>query len=53
MLAITVPAVPFKTFRDTLLLDEYIRNGQIRKGQLLALTAFGSGFTWGSTLVRY
>lgn len=36
-----------------LLLDEYTRNGQIQRGQLLAFTAFGSGFTWGAALVRY
>jgi 3-oxoacyl-[acyl-carrier-protein] synthase-3 len=36
-----------------LLLDEYIRNGQIQRGNLLVFTAFGSGFTWGANLVRY
>jgi 3-oxoacyl-[acyl-carrier-protein] synthase III len=36
-----------------LLLDEFSRNGQIRRGQLLVFVAFGSGFTWGVALVRY
>ncbi len=36
-----------------LLLDEYIRNGQIQPGQLIVLTAFGAGFTWGTVLLRY
>ena len=36
-----------------LLLDEYIRNGSIRRGDLLVFVAFGSGFTWGTSLVRY
>jgi len=35
------------------LLDENIRNGKIRRGQLLVFTAFGSGFTWGAVLARY
>jgi len=36
-----------------LALDEAIRDGRIRPGQLLLLEAFGSGFTWGSALVRW
>ena len=36
-----------------LALDEAIRDGRIRKGDLLLLEAFGGGFTWGSALVRY
>jgi 3-oxoacyl-[acyl-carrier-protein] synthase-3 len=36
-----------------LLLDEHIRSGQIKRGDLLVFVAFGSGFTWGSALVRY
>jgi 3-oxoacyl-[acyl-carrier-protein] synthase-3 len=35
------------------LLDENVRNGKIKRGQLLVFTAFGSGFTWGAVLVRY
>lgn len=36
-----------------LLLDEHIRSGQIKRGDLLVFVAFGSGFTWGAALVRY
>ncbi len=36
-----------------LALDCAIRDGRIRRGELLLLEAFGGGFTWGSALVRY
>jgi 3-oxoacyl-[acyl-carrier-protein] synthase-3 len=36
-----------------LALDEGIRSGRIRRGQLILLEAFGGGFTWGSALIRY
>jgi len=36
-----------------LALDRAVRDGRIRRGQLLILEAFGGGFTWGSSLVRY
>ena len=36
-----------------LLLDEFTRNGTIKRGDLLLCVAFGSGFTWGGTLIRY
>ncbi len=36
-----------------LALDCAVRDGRIRKGELLLLEAFGGGFTWGSALVRY
>jgi 3-oxoacyl-[acyl-carrier-protein] synthase-3 len=35
-----------------LALDEAIRDGRIKRGDLLMLEAFGGGFTWGSALVR-
>ena len=35
------------------LLDEVNRAGEIREGQLLLLASFGSGFTWGSALIRW
>jgi 3-oxoacyl-[acyl-carrier-protein] synthase-3 len=35
-----------------LALDEGVRSGQIKAGQLILLEAFGGGFTWGSALVR-
>lgn len=34
-------------------LDVAIRDGRIKRGDLLLLEAFGGGFTWGSALVRY
>lgn len=36
-----------------LLLDEAVRGGLIQAGDLLLLAAFGSGFTWGTALVRW
>lgn len=36
-----------------LLLDENYRSGKLQRGDLLLLIAFGSGFTWGSALVRW
>ncbi|HTV78166.1 MAG TPA: beta-ketoacyl-ACP synthase III [Steroidobacteraceae bacterium] len=36
-----------------LALDVGVRDGRIRRGDLLLLEAFGGGFTWGSALVRY
>ena len=36
-----------------LALDIGVRDGRIKRGQLLLLEAFGGGFTWGSALVRY
>ena len=34
-----------------LALDEGVRSGNIKPGQLVLLEAFGGGFTWGSALV--
>lgn len=34
-------------------LDEAVRDGRIKREQLLLLEAFGGGWTWGSTLVRF
>ncbi|VFP80624.1 beta-ketoacyl-ACP synthase III [Candidatus Erwinia haradaeae] len=34
-------------------LDTAVRDNRIQRGQLLLLEAFGSGFTWGSALVRF
>jgi 3-oxoacyl-[acyl-carrier-protein] synthase III len=36
-----------------LALDIGVRDGRIKRGQLLLLEAFGGGFTWGSALIRY
>ena len=34
-----------------MLLDEGVRDGRIRGGDLVAMTSFGSGFSWTSALV--
>lgn len=34
-------------------LDESVRSGRIKRGDLVALTSFGSGFTWASALLRW
>ncbi len=34
-------------------LDVAVRDGTIKRGDLLLLVAFGGGFTWGSALIRY
>jgi 3-oxoacyl-[acyl-carrier-protein] synthase-3 len=34
-------------------LDEAVRSGSIQKGDLIILTAFGGGLTWGSSLIRW
>ncbi len=36
-----------------LALDEAVRSGRVKRGELLLLEAFGGGFTWGSALLRY
>ncbi|MEX0731144.1 MAG: beta-ketoacyl-ACP synthase III [Aquisalimonadaceae bacterium] len=36
-----------------LALDTAIRDGRIKRDDLLLLEAFGGGFTWGSALIRY
>jgi 3-oxoacyl-[acyl-carrier-protein] synthase-3 len=32
--------------------DEALRQGRLKKGHLVAMTAFGSGYTWASAIVR-
>jgi 3-oxoacyl-[acyl-carrier-protein] synthase-3 len=36
-----------------LALDVAVRDGRIKRGDLLVLEAMGGGFTWGAALVRY
>ncbi len=36
-----------------LALDVAVRDGRVKRGDLLLLEAFGGGFTWGSALVQY
>jgi 3-oxoacyl-[acyl-carrier-protein] synthase-3 len=35
-----------------LALDEAVRDGRIKPGQLILMEAMGGGFTWGAVLVR-
>jgi 3-oxoacyl-[acyl-carrier-protein] synthase III len=34
-------------------LDECVQSGRLERGDLLVLTGFGSGFTWGSAVIRW
>jgi 3-oxoacyl-[acyl-carrier-protein] synthase-3 len=34
-------------------LDEAVREGRIRRGHLVVLTSFGSGYTWASAFIRW
>jgi 3-oxoacyl-[acyl-carrier-protein] synthase-3 len=34
-------------------LDEAVREGRVKSGDIIVLTAFGSGFTWGSAVLRW
>jgi len=34
-------------------LDESVKNGRIKKDDIIALTSFGSGYTWASALIRW
>jgi len=34
-------------------LDEAVKNGRITPGMTIMLVAFGAGFTWASTVVKW
>lgn len=34
-------------------LDEWVRDGKVKRGDLILFTAFGAGLTWGAGLVRW
>ena len=34
-------------------LDEAITQGKIKKGDIVVLTAFGAGLTWGAIVIRW
>jgi 3-oxoacyl-[acyl-carrier-protein] synthase-3 len=36
-----------------LALDEAVRDGRIKRNEVVLLEAFGGGFTWGSALLRF
>jgi 3-oxoacyl-[acyl-carrier-protein] synthase-3 len=33
--------------------DEAVRDGRIKRGEMVMMEAFGGGFTWGSVLLKY
>ena len=35
------------------LLDEAVRNGTLKRGMKVACVGFGSGFTWGCTIIDW
>jgi 3-oxoacyl-[acyl-carrier-protein] synthase-3 len=40
-------------YGNTIALDEAVKEGRIQPGDLVVLTAFGSGFTWASAVIRW
>lgn len=34
-------------------LDMYVRNGKIKRGDLIGLTAFGAGLSWGGAVIKF
>ncbi len=34
-------------------LDVAVRDGRVKRGDLLLLEGFGGGFTWGACLIRF
>jgi 3-oxoacyl-[acyl-carrier-protein] synthase-3 len=36
-----------------LALDVAVRDGRIKRGEMILMEAFGGGFTWGSALIKY
>ena len=36
-----------------IVLDEAVREGRLKRGDCLVITAFGSGFTWASAVIRW
>ena len=36
-----------------LALDVAVRDGRIKRGDIVLMEAFGGGFTWGSALIKY
>jgi 3-oxoacyl-[acyl-carrier-protein] synthase-3 len=34
-------------------LDECVRSGRVKKGDLILMSAFGAGVTWGAVLMRW
>lgn len=36
-----------------LALDTAVKDGRIKRGDIILMEAFGGGFTWGSALIKY
>ncbi len=36
-----------------LALDEAVRNGQVKKGDVIACAGFGAGLSWGSAIMKW
>jgi len=34
-------------------LDEALKQGRIKEGDIVVLVAFGAGFTWGAAIIRW
>ena len=60
---LNIPMVKFKTIMDKyaniagasipIALDEAVKNSEIKEDSIILLTAIGSGWTWGSTIISY
>ena len=48
MIPVTYDALPIP-----LALDVAVRDGRIKRGEIILMEAFGGGFTWGSALIKY
>ena len=46
-------AIPGAIVDGPMALDVAVKDGRVKRGDLLLLEAFGGGFTWGSALIRY
>jgi 3-oxoacyl-[acyl-carrier-protein] synthase-3 len=33
--------------------DEAVRQGKVKKGDVIACAGFGAGLSWGATIIRY
>ncbi|MFB3148709.1 MAG: 3-oxoacyl-[acyl-carrier-protein] synthase III C-terminal domain-containing protein, partial [Thermodesulfobacteriota bacterium] len=34
-------------------LDEAVKSGRLKRGDIVVFSAFGAGFTWGASVVRW
>jgi hypothetical protein len=47
------PYLEIKRLIHSAIIDELNRNGKLKKGDVVLLTAFGGGLTWGAELIRW